>query len=226
MEQQLSEEQLKNLAAQLRCPQGEMGIATGLNMNTNNQVMIAETLNLLHLQADAKVLELGPGNAQHLEALLQQYTISHYHGLEISQTMCEQATAQNRHLTHTETLFSCYDGLRLPFENESFDAVFTINTIYFWEQPLLLLAEIARVLKPGGKCLLTFAQAAFMQQLPFVQYGFTLYDTEKIAALLKGTDLEIEAEWHKEDFPISKAGTKVTRQFTVLQLKRSATQVA
>lgn len=225
MEQQFSEEQLKSLAAQLRCPQGEKGIETGLNMNTGNQAMIAETLNLLNLQADAKVLELGPGNAQHLEALLQQYTISNYHGLEISQTMCEQATAQNRHLTHTGILFSCYDGLRLPFENESFDSVFTINTIYFWEEPLLLLAEIAKVLKPGGKFLLTFAQAAFMQQLPFVQYGFTLYDTEKIAALLKGTDLEIEAEWHKEDFPISKAGTKVTRQFTVLQLKRSATQV-
>lgn len=225
MEQQFSEEQLKTLAAQLRCPQGEMGIETGLNMNTGNQAMIAETLDLLNLQADAKVLELGPGNAQHLEALLQQYTISSYHGLEISQTMCEQATAHNRHITHTGIRFSCYDGLRLPFENGSFDALFTINTIYFWEQPQLLLAEIARVLKPEGKCLLTFAQAAFMQQLPFVQYGFTLYDTEKIAALLKGTDLEIEAEWHKEDFPISKTGMKVTRQFTVLQLKRSATQV-
>lgn len=226
MEQQFSEEQLKTLAAQLRCPQGEMGIETGLNMNTGNQGMIAETLNLLNLQVDAKVLELGPGNAQHLEALLQQYTISSYHGLEISQTMCEQATVQNRHITRPGIQFSCYDGLRLPFENGSFDTVFTINTIYFWEQPLLLLAEIARVLKPEGKCLLTFAQAAFMQQLPFIQYGFTLYDTERIEALLKGTDLEIEAEWHKEDFPISKTGTKVTRQFTVLQLKRSATQVA
>ncbi len=226
MEQQFSEEQLKSLAAQLRCPQGEMGIETGLNMNMSNQAMISETLNLLQLPANADVLELGPGNAQHLEALLEQYKTRSYHGLEISQTMCDQAAKRNEHLDHPGIQFSCYDGLRLPFENESFDTVFTINTIYFWEQPLLLLAEIARVLRPGGKCLLTFAQAAFMQQLPFVQYGFTLYDTERIAALLKGTDLEIEAEWHKEDFPISKTGMKVTRQFTVLQLKRSVSQVA
>ena len=46
MEQQLSEEQLKSLVAKFRCPQGEMGIATGLNMNTNNQTMIAEILKL------------------------------------------------------------------------------------------------------------------------------------------------------------------------------------
>lgn len=226
MDHQFSEEQLKSLAAQLRCPQGEMGRETALNMNNNNQEMISETLALLALQADADLLELGPGNAQHLATLLKQYPFRSYHGLEISATMCEQAAEINKQINHPGIQFSCYDGLYLPFENGSFDCVFTINTIYFWEQPQSLLAEIARVLKPGGKCFLTFAQAAFMQQLPFVQYGFTLYDTEKIAALLNGTDLEIEAEWHKEDFPVSKTGTRVERQFTILKLKRSGFQEA
>ena len=224
MDHQFSEEQLKNLAEQLRCPQGEMGIATGLNMNTGNQAMISETLEILNLPANTDVLELGPGNAQHLTALLEQYKIRSYHGLEISATMCEQAAALNKHLNEANIRFSCYDGMHLPFENGSFDCVFTINTIYFWEQPQLLLNEIARVLKADGKLFLTFAQASFMQQLPFVQYGFTLYDTEKVAALVKETDLEIENEWHKNDFPISKIGTKVARQFTILKLKRSDAQ--
>lgn len=226
MEQQFSAAELKKLAAQLRCPQGKTGIETGLNMNTGNQAMIATTLELLALPDHAVVLELGPGNAQHLSSLLDQYTVDSYHGLEISQTMCAQATLLNRHLNQSKISFSCYGGLKLPFGNGSFDVVFTINTIYFWEQPQLLLAEIARVLKPGGKFLLTFAQAAFMQQLPFVQYGFTLYDTEKVAALLTGTSLEIETEWQEQDLAISKIGTKVERQFSVLQLKRSVTQEA
>lgn len=226
MDSQFSEEQLKGLAAQLRCPQGEMGIETGLNMNSGNQAMISETLNILDLGANTDVLELGPGNAQHLATLLEQYKIRSYHGLEISATMCEQAAALNKHIKETDVRFSCYDGIHLPFENGSFDGVFTINTIYFWEQPQLLLNEIVRVLKPDGKLFLTFAEASFMQQLPFVQYGFTLYDTEKVAKLVKETDLEIEKEWHKNDFPISKIGTKVARQFIILKLKRSGTQEA
>lgn len=226
MEQQFSEAQLKALAAQLRCPQGEKGIETGLNMNTGNQAMIAATINLLELKTGASVLELGPGNAQHLSSLLDQYQVSSYHGLEISQTMCEQATALNKDADQSKIGFSCYDGRRLPFENARFDVVFTINTIYFWEQPQLLLTEIARVLKPGGKCLLTFAQASFMQQLPFVQYGFTLYYTEKIAALLTGTNLEIETEWHKNDSAISKIGTKVEREYRILRLRQSSPQEA
>lgn len=226
MDAQFSEEQLKNLAAQLRCPQGETGIETGLNMNTGNQAMISDTLDILNLGPNTDVLELGPGNAQHLAALLEQYKIRSYHGLEISATMCEEAATLNKHIKETDIRFSCYDGLRLPFENGSFDAVFTINTIYFWEQPQLLLNEIARVLKPGGKLFLTFAEASFMRQLPFVQYGFTLYDTEKVAELIKETKLKIEQEWHKNDFPISKIGTKVARQFIILKLNRSGTQEA
>lgn len=221
MEPQFSEEQLKSLAAQLRCPEGEMGIETGLNMNTGNQAMISATLELLQLPANANVLELGPGNAQHLPSLLEQYPISNYQGLEISQTMCDQATAMHKDAAHSKVRFSCYDGIHIPFEKETFDGVFTINTIYFWEQPQVLLSEIERVLKPGGRLFITFAQASFMQQLPFVQYGFTLYDTEKIAALLTPTNFSIEEEWHKNDVAISKIGTKVDRTFTVLKLKKS-----
>ena len=221
MEKPFSEEQLNNLAAQLRCPEGEMGIATGLNMNTGNQAMISATLELLQLPANASVLELGPGNAQHLPSLLEQYSISNYQGLEISQTMCDQAAAMHKDAAHSKVRFSCYDGIHIPFEKEMFDGIFTINTIYFWEQPQVLLSEMERVLKPGGQLFITFAQASFMQQLPFVQYGFTLYDTEKIAALLTPANFSIAEEWHKNDVAISKIGTKVDRAFTVLKLKKS-----
>jgi ubiquinone/menaquinone biosynthesis C-methylase UbiE len=63
----------------------------------------------------------------------------------------------------------------LPFENNSFDKIFCINVIYFWETPDLHLKEIYRVLKPGGKFYTGFRPADIMLQLPFTKYGFTLY---------------------------------------------------
>ena len=49
------------------------------------------------------------------------------------------------------------DGLTLPFWSDSFDRVFSVNTVYFWENPQEQLREMARVLKPHGRLLLGFA---------------------------------------------------------------------
>ena len=39
----------------------------------------------------------------------------------------------------------------LPFEDDAFDAVFSNGSLHEWEEPVSVLNEIWRVLKPGGK---------------------------------------------------------------------------
>ncbi|HEU4551524.1 MAG TPA: hypothetical protein VFS25_01760, partial [Chitinophaga sp.] len=56
---------------------------------------------------------------------------------------------------------------------------------YFWQEPLQLLANIKQVLKPGGRLAIGIRSKAFMEQLPFTQYGFTLYDAGKATTLLQ-----------------------------------------
>ncbi|MBX3423882.1 MAG: class I SAM-dependent methyltransferase [Pirellulaceae bacterium] len=43
----------------------------------------------------------------------------------------------------------------LPFENESFDVVFSNSVVYYADPPGRALAEFARVLKPGGTLMFT-----------------------------------------------------------------------
>jgi ubiquinone/menaquinone biosynthesis C-methylase UbiE len=42
------------------------------------------------------------------------------------------------------------DAQNLPFENNFFDAVFSNGSLHEWSQPLAILDEIYRVLRPGG----------------------------------------------------------------------------
>jgi ubiquinone/menaquinone biosynthesis C-methylase UbiE len=48
---------------------------------------------------------------------------------------------------------------RLPFDDQSFDKVFAVHTVYFWQAPLDHLAEARRALKPGGRFVLGFRPA-------------------------------------------------------------------
>ena len=76
-----------------------------------------------------------------------------------------------------------YDGQNIPFGEQSFDKIFTVNTLYFWKEPNTFLEEIYRVLRNNGTFVLTFGHKDFMSNLPFTQYGFQLYHTEDVEKL-------------------------------------------
>jgi len=63
----------------------------------------------------------------------------------------------------------------LPFEDESFDKIISINALYFSSEPKKAFAEIARVLKKDGK---TFLVTPFMHPIhhvPHDKYRFSEY---------------------------------------------------
>jgi ubiquinone/menaquinone biosynthesis C-methylase UbiE len=53
---------------------------------------------------------------------------------------------------HSKAAFLCGDGLRLPFEDEAFDAIVCAQVYEHTAQPHLLVREIRRTLRPGGCC--------------------------------------------------------------------------
>ena len=42
----------------------------------------------------------------------------------------------------------------LPLPDDSFDRIITVESFYFWPEPVHDLSEVRRVLKPGGQFLL------------------------------------------------------------------------
>ena len=215
MNQPYTEEELLELEKQLSCPTGAMGIELGNGMHETNIGMTLNSIKFLNLADKNAVLELGHGNCGHLGDILNSARDITYTGLEVSETMWEEA--RNAPLGHRGE-FKLYDGVSIPFPDETFDRVFSVNCIYFWSNPQALMQEIGRVLKPDGCCVLTFVDKDFAQSLPFVRDKFTLYDQDDIARLVGQANLTLVETRKLMNHVKSKTGEMVQRTFTMAKI--------
>ncbi|WP_101846702.1 class I SAM-dependent methyltransferase [Halobacillus sp. Marseille-P3879] len=92
------------------------------------------------------IADLGCGDGYASYKLAQEgYQVT---GLDISEDMIQLAKSR---LENDRLTFVQGDITKLPFDNESFDAVMAINCLEWVEVPFSGLEEIRRTLKPGGK---------------------------------------------------------------------------
>ena len=215
----MEQKDLQELASQLSHPKGESGIEVADMMNASNIGMTLHAIGSLELSGQEKVLELGHGNAAHVKHLLDPYPAAHYTGLELSELMHEEAKRINaEYIRKGQASFHLYDGKQLPFPEGSFDRIFTVNTIYFWQEPARLLESLYKALKPKGNLCITFAQERFMKQLPFTTYGFKLYSTEKLETLVADSPFTVVKTESQTEQVRSKTGELMEREFTTATL--------
>lgn len=79
----------------------------------------------------------------------------------------------------------------LPYADETFDKVFTVNTIYFWDDYSAVLNELKRVLKKNGTLVISLRPKSVMEPLPITRYGFRMFSAPDAEALLAENGLTI-----------------------------------
>lgn len=147
----MDEEILKTIAGQLRKPTGEYATQVGEKMNEGNLHINLITIEALNIVPEDNILEIGMGNGYFVKNILSIDKSIKYTGCDYSEIMVEECNKQNEtFITTGQAKFIIADAKELPFGNETFDKVFSINTIYFWDNPNIVLAEIVRVLKSKG----------------------------------------------------------------------------
>jgi malonyl-CoA O-methyltransferase len=107
---------------------------------------------LRKLQPDSgvkRVLDLGCGTGYFTEALQQKFPQADIVGLDLAEGMVR--FAQARHLDKFNWL--CGDAEQLPLADESVDVIFSSLALQWCENMPRVLAELRRVLKPGGQLL-------------------------------------------------------------------------
>jgi len=94
------------------------------------------------------VLDIGSGPGAHLEDIRRKIKGVKCTGIEISETAIKKKLSK-------ELDIRLGDMRKMPFENESFDKIFSLGTVEHVPQTELVLREIYRVLKKNGKVYLT-----------------------------------------------------------------------
>lgn len=123
-----------------------------------------------HAQGD--LLDVGVGERPYGE-LFAPY-VSKYVGLEyppVADNLHPEIWGMLERIRGVVDLFG--DGQKMPFRDGVFDTAMALEVLEHVKNPDACLAEIRRVLRPGGRLLLTVPFVAPLHQLPFDYYRYT-----------------------------------------------------
>ena len=109
-----------------------------------------QMLEELQSESFEDVLDVGCGTGAVLELLHGEYPEKRLTGLDLTPRMIEVARAKQLE----NVRFIVGDAEALPFESRSFDAVLCSNSFHHYPHPERFFAEVARVLRPGGRLVL------------------------------------------------------------------------
>lgn len=196
----MDEERLKAIAQQLRKPQGDFAKQVGEKMNEGNLYINQYTIEQLHVSHHDKILEIGMGNGFFVKDILSADSTVTYTGCDFSEVMVEEACKRNEQfIKNGQAQFFIANADNLPFDKETFDKVFTVNTIYFWDDPEKILAEIRSVLKPKGLLIIAIRPKTVMEHYPFTKYGFNMFSKEDLTNLLSSNKFKVNNIVEKQE---------------------------
>jgi len=112
---------------------------------------VRETLRRAAIQPGERVLDVGSGTGALLATLRAASPSVAGIGVDLSPAMVHAA----RDKLGPAVPLAVSDAERLPFAAAAFDVVVSTSALHFWARPDVALREVARVLRPQGRLVLT-----------------------------------------------------------------------
>jgi len=108
--------------------------------------VVAEEIEKLGL---SRVLELGCGKGFNSQFLADRFPKFQFVGIDLTPSHIAIANQKASHLSNLKFQIGDFNGLDFP--PQSFDLAFAVECLCHAPQPRIVLAEIFRLLRPGGK---------------------------------------------------------------------------
>lgn len=173
-------------AEQARRPDGLFGrMVMSIVFDQGNAFLNDFVNELMSVQIDDCIIEIGFGTGKLIYRMAQQIDKGTIEGVDFSKVMVSIARKRNKmNITNGKVKILEGNFDELPFEKESFTKACSINTLYFWPEPVHTARKIAEILKPDGKLILAFEDIEQLKQRKLNQEVFHLYSTGEVQDLL------------------------------------------
>lgn len=216
------QEFLKIIAAQLRKPSGELGNEVAEKMNESNREMNLATINSLEIKDGESILEIGMGNGFFVKHIFTKSERLRYIGCDYSEDMVTLSRKVNQQLIDSgEASFLHAEAHNLPCDDESIDKLFTVNTLYFWNNNEAILSEFKRVLKPKGMVCISIRPERCLKKYPSTQYNFEYFKIESVTELLKENGFHVTNIIEQKEPEVVVLEKKITPEFAIFIAQKS-----
>ena len=173
------------IGSQFGNPRGVVGKICCILMNIINSAMYKKTASIIKIGQGEKVLDIGYGNGFLLKTLDKKYSPDLF-GIDISEDMCKLATKRNKRAEKAGRLhLGVGDCCNLEFEDDTFSAVTSINTVYFWSDTVKGLSEIRRVLCKDACFYNVVYTKEWLDALSYTKKGFKKFSEDELIDLGK-----------------------------------------
>ena len=126
------------------------------------------------------VLDFGCGGGNAIDFLSAALPGCRYHGVDI------KSSPEVQQRVRSDGNFRTYDGRNLPYEDASFDLVYSQQVFEHVRYPDVVMQEIFRVLRPGG-----YFVGSMSNLEPYHSFSIFNYTPYGVFCLLEGNGFEL-----------------------------------
>jgi len=151
----LANRMYKMIGAQARKPSGWLGkVLFGYLATLGHKPLTNWAMGFLDVQSDDRVLDIGCGGGMAIKLIARKAPQGFVAGVDYSEDMVRQALRRNAAAVRAGRVEIRHgNAAALPYNDDSFDKIITVESFYFWPDPVANLREVLRVLRgPEPAC--------------------------------------------------------------------------
>ncbi|MCR5269592.1 MAG: class I SAM-dependent methyltransferase [Prevotella sp.] len=178
-------------------PKGTMGRMMLRVMNACHAPLTNWGLSFVTFKEGWTMLDIGCGGGATLRRLLKRSKNGVAYGIDISEESVAKARKVNAKVIDRQVFVCQGSAVKLPYEDEKFELVTAVETVYFWPELPVCLQEVHRVLKHGGRFVIMVEVVDRCSKWIDVVEGMTAYPPEQLKEMLDEAGF-VKTEIHRK----------------------------